>query len=53
VLGGWATDREKNKYYYDYPNEDDFFRIEEVGDIATSGLVEIVSPEIMVRDQDD
>lgn len=53
VEGGWEEDREKYKYLYDYPNEDGYFRIEEVGNIATSGLVEIVSPEVMVRDQDD
>lgn len=53
VEGAWEKDREENKYQYDYPDEDGYFRIEEVGSIATSGLVEIVSPEVMVRDQDD
>lgn len=53
VEGGWNKDREENKYRYDYPDQDGFFRIEEFGSIATTGLVEIVSPEVMVRDQDD
>jgi hypothetical protein len=53
VEGGWKKEREENRYRYDYADQDGFFRIEEVGSIATTGLVEIVSPEVMVRDQDD
>ncbi|MCU7886469.1 MAG: hypothetical protein KZQ82_19950 [Candidatus Thiodiazotropha sp. (ex Lucinoma annulata)] len=53
VEGGWEKDRKENKYVYGHPHKEDLFRIEEVGSIATTGLVEIVSPDIMVRDQND
>lgn len=40
--------------YSDHPNyEYGYLKLDEVGNIATSGLFEIVSPEIMIRDQDD
>ena len=52
IENGWEN--EDSWKYSDHPNyEHGYLNIDEVGNIATSGLVEIVSPEIMVRDQDD
>lgn len=52
VESGWED--EDGWKHNDHPNyEDGYLKIDEVGNIATSGLVEIVSPEVMVRDQDD
>ena len=52
IESGWED--EDSWKYSDHSNyEDGYLKIDEVGNIATSGLVEIVSPEIMVRDQDD
>ncbi len=52
IESGWED--EDDWKYNDHPNyEDGYLKIDEVGNIATSGLVEIVSPEVMVRDQDD
>ena len=52
IESGWED--EDDWKHNDHSNyEDGYLKIDEVGNIATSGLVEIVSPEIMVRDQDD
>jgi len=50
IESGWEDDWKYNDHW-NY--EDSYLKIDEVGNIATSGLVKIVSPEIMVRDQDD
>ncbi|MDL1989036.1 MAG: hypothetical protein LWX08_15625, partial [Deltaproteobacteria bacterium] len=53
IESGWE-DTFNWKHNIDHSNyEDGYLKIDEVGNIATSGLVEIVSPEIMIRDQDD
>ncbi len=52
IDNGWEN--EKSWKYSDHSNyENGFLNIDEVGSIATTGLFEIVSPEIMIRDQDD
>jgi hypothetical protein len=52
IESGW-----ENEDYWDYGNhwnyEHGYLKIDEVGNIATSGLFEIVSPEIRVEDQWD
>lgn len=50
VEGDWKKD---NEWKYRHEWGDDYLAIDEAGNIATSGLVEIVSPEIMVSDQYD
>lgn len=50
VEGGWEDDDE---WKYRDESRDDYLTVHEAGNIATSGLVKFVSPEIMVRDQDD
>ena len=52
INNGWED--EDSWKYRDHSNyEHGYLNIDEVGSIATSGLFEIVSPEIMIRDQDD
>lgn len=52
IENGWEN--EESWKYSDHSNyENGYLKIDEVGNLATSGLVEIVSPEIMIRDQDD
>jgi hypothetical protein len=52
IESGWEN--EDNWKYNDHFNyEQGYLKIDEVGNIATSGLVEIVSPEIRVEDQWD
>lgn len=52
IARGWEN--EDSWKYSDHSNyENGYLKIDEVGSIATSGLFEIVSPEIMIRDQDD
>ena len=52
VEGGWEDLRTSHPHG-EWDNQDGFLSLHEAGDIATTGLVEIVSPEITVRDQDD
>ena len=52
IENGWENE-EHWKYSDHWNYEHGYLKIDEVGNIATSGLFEIVSPEIMVRDQDD
>ncbi|MBU4185631.1 MAG: hypothetical protein KKC23_05425 [Proteobacteria bacterium] len=47
---GWE---EEDGWKYRNEERDDHLTLDEAGNIATSGLVELVSPEVMVRDQDD
>jgi len=52
VESGWEKEESwKHNDHFDY--EDGYLKIDEVGNIATSGLVEIISPEIRVEDQWD
>jgi hypothetical protein len=52
VDNGW--EKEESWIYSDHSNYDNgFLNIDEVGSISTTGLFEIVSPEIMIREQDD
>jgi hypothetical protein len=52
IDNGW--EKEESWKYSDHSNyENGFLNIDEVGSIATTGLFEIVSPEIMIKDQDD
>ncbi|MCU7924543.1 MAG: hypothetical protein KZQ88_17775 [Candidatus Thiodiazotropha sp. (ex Dulcina madagascariensis)] len=52
IDNGW--EKEDSWKYRDHSNyENGILNIDEVGSIATTGLFEIVSPEIMIRDQDD
>ena len=49
-----GCEKQDNWKYNDHINyEHGYLKIDEVGNIATSGLVEIVSPEISVGDQWD
>ena len=50
VTCGWEKE---DGWKYRYENRDDHLTVDEAGNIATSGLVELVSPDVMVRDQDD
>ena len=47
---GWEKE---DGWKFRVEERDDHLTLEEAGNIATSGLVELVSPEVMVRDQDD
>jgi|GEM_PF-559597 len=50
VKSGWE---ETDEWKYRYGLRDDCLTVDEVGNIASTGLVRIVSPEVTVRDQDD
>jgi hypothetical protein len=50
ILSGWQNE---DGWKYRDENRDDHLSLDEAGNIATSGLFELVSPEVMVRDQDD
>ncbi len=50
VESGWEKE---DGWKYRNEERDDHLTLDEAGNIATSGLVELVSPEVMVRDQDD
>ncbi|NOZ11583.1 MAG: hypothetical protein GXP09_11150 [Gammaproteobacteria bacterium] len=50
VEEGW---KESDKWKYRYGLRDDCLTVEEAGNIASTGLVKIISPEVSVRDQDD
>ena len=52
IESGWENG-DSWKYNDHQYYEHGYLKIDEVGNIATSGLFEIVSPEILVRDQDD
>lgn len=45
--------KESNDWKYRYGLRDDCLTVEEARNIASTGLVKIVSPEVSVRDQDD
>lgn len=47
---GWEKD---DGWKYRVEDRDDHLTLNEAGNIATSGLVELVSPDVMIRDQDD
>lgn len=47
---GWEAEK---GWKYRNENRDFHLTLDEAGNIATSGLVELVSPEVIVRDQDD
>lgn len=42
-----------DEWKYRYGLRDDCLTVHEAGNIASTGLVKIVSPEVTVRDQDD
>lgn len=50
VESGWENE---DGWKYRVEDRDDYMTLDEAGNIATSGLFELVSPEVMVRDQDD
>lgn len=51
VKEGWKeTDEWKNR---EWGLREDCLTVDEAGDIASTGLVKLVSPEVSVRDQDD
>ena len=50
VTCGWEKE---DGWKYRGENRDDHLTLDEAGNIATTGLVELVSPDVMVRDQDD
>lgn len=45
--------KESNEWKYRYGLRDDCLTVEEAGNIASTGLVQIISLEVSVRDQDD
>lgn len=45
--------KESNEWKYRYGLRDDCLTVEDAGNIASTGLVKIISPEVSVRDQDD
>ena len=45
--------KESNEWKYKFELRDDYLTVEEAGNIASTGLVKIISPEVSVRDQDD
>jgi len=50
VAEGW---KESDEWKYRYGLRDDCLTVEEAGNISSTGLVKIISPEVSVRDQDD
>lgn len=50
VESGWENE---DGWKYRVEDRDDHLTLDEAGNIATSGLFELVSPDVMVRDQDD
>ncbi len=50
VVRGWEK---KEGWEYRVEERDGHLTLDEAGNIATTGLVELVSPDVMVRDQDD
>lgn len=50
VESGWENE---DGWKYRVEDREDHLTLEEAGNIATSGLFELVSPDVMVRDQDD
>jgi len=50
VTCSWEKEKD---WKYRAEDRDDHLTLDEAGNIATTGLVELVSPDVMVRDQDD
>lgn len=50
VESGWENE---DGWKFRVEDRDDHLTLDEAGNIATSGLFDLVSPDVMVRDQDD